>query len=240
MTSTQHEVLERMARERREATVCVADHPEQCWQARFVAVAPDEDGIWAQPTESHWQKVNEAIAGGCEVEVAVSLERARHTFRTTVVRRNRHLWIQESAVVDAFLLRTPQAIRVEERRGCRRYMVPDGGTIFAQLSPADRPRTVIEVRPWDLGEQGAGFVCPCDHNLCGLRPGDALNVLIHYRGKNIRTPAHVCFNRPLSGRVAKLGVRFRGEEMDRDSVANLQELLGDLTRLASLRGRHVR
>lgn len=240
MTTTQHEVLERMARERREATVCIADQPENAWHARFVAVAPEEDGIWAQPSETEWRKVNEAIAAGCEVEVAVPMERVRHIFRTTVTRRNRHLWIQESAMVDAFLLRTPREIRVEERRGSRRYLVPDGGTIFAQLSRPDRPRSTVEVRPWDLGEQGAGFVCPCDQNLTGLKPGDALNVLIHYRGKNIRTAGNVSFSRSLSGRVMKLGVRFRGEEMDQDSAANLRELLDDLTRLASLRGAHAR
>lgn len=236
MTATQQDLLERLARERREATVSLVDRPGAVWQVRFVAVCNDDQGIWAQPTQSQWTEVNFAMAGGLEVEVAVSIDRVRHTFRTTIARRDQRLWVNERFTVDAFLLRTPREIRVEERRTHARYMVPDGGTIFAQLTRSASVPATVEARPWDLSASGAGFVCPYDPHLLRMQPGDALDVLIHYRGRNINTPAEVCFSRALSGRVVKLGVRFKPNGMDETSAANLRELLDDLTRLASLRG----
>jgi hypothetical protein len=240
MTVTDHDVLERIARERREATVSIVDRPGAVWQVRFVAISNQEAGVWAQPTLSHWTEINYAMANGCEVEVAVSIERVRHTFRTTIARRDQRLWINDTFAVDAFLLRAPRDIRVEERRAQARYMVPDGGTIFAQLTRPANERPTVEVRPWDLSATGAGFVCPYDQHLLRMKPGDTLDVLIHYRGKNINTPAEVCFSRALSGRVLKLGVRFKPDGMDEASAANLRELLDDLTRLASLRGQGSR
>jgi len=236
MTVTEHDVLERMARDRREATVTIVDRPGAVWQVRFVAICNEEAGIWAQPTLSHWTEINYAMANRCEVEVAVSIDRVRHTFRTTIARRDPRLWINQVLTVDAFLLRAPRDIRVEERRTTARYMVPDGGTIFARLTRPAPAHPTVEVRPWDLSATGAGFVCPYDQHLLRMKPGDTLEVLIHYRGKNINTPAEICFSRALSGRVLKLGVRFKPDGMDDASAANLRELLDDLTRLASLRG----
>ena len=236
MTATEQDVLERMVRERREATVSITDRPGAVWQVRFVALASDEAGVWAQPVQSHWSEINFAIAGGLQVDVSVSLDRVRHTFRTTIARRDQQLWVNEKFTVDAFLLRAPREIRVEERRTAPRYMVPDGGTIFAQLTRPTDAHASVEARPWDLSASGAGFVCPYDASLLRMQPGDSLDVLIHYRGRNINTPAEVCFSRALSGRVLKLGVRFKTSGMDEASAANLRELLDDLTRLASLRG----
>ena len=240
MTATQNDVLERLARERREATVSIVDRPGAVWQVRFVAVSTDAAGIWAQPTLSHWTEINFAMAGRAEVEVAVSIDRVRHTFRTTIARRDPRLWVTESLTVDAFLLRAPAEIRAQERRSQARWMVPDGGSIFAQLTRQAAVRPTIEVRPWDLSANGAAFVCPYDAQLLRMQPGDSLGVLIHYRGKNINTPAEVCFSRALSGRVVKLGVRFKHDGMDQASAANLRELIDDLTRLASLRGQSGR
>lgn len=237
MTTYRHEVLERATREGREGSITVLDCPGREWPIRFLAAPAQEDGIWAQPVEPRWNEINDAIARGSEVEGAVAIDRARHAFRTTLARRDRHLWLNEAIMVDAFLLRMPTEIRIDERRAHPRFLVPDGSTVFAQLTRATKGRPTVEVRPWDLSAGGACFVCPSDQKLAKLRRGEVLKVLIHYRGKTIAGPAEVCFSRAITGRVVKVGVRFKPEAIDQASRDNLRELLDELARLAAQRGR---
>ena len=143
MTTNRHEVLQRATREGRDGTITVLERPGRQWQVRFLAAPAQDDGIWVQPFEPRWNEINDAIACESEVEGAVAIDRARHAFTTTLARRDRHLWLNETIMVDAFMLRMPTEVRVDERRSHPRYLVPDGSTVFARSFGSFRARRTV-------------------------------------------------------------------------------------------------
>ena len=237
MTACGHDVLEKVVATRSSGTMWVRENPQSQWPCRFLAAAQEQDGLWAQPIEMPALLLNELIGGGKAIQVSFNHERQRYVFPTVVLGRNKHYWLTEQVMVEAVLLRTPVQVAVEDRRAHPRLLVPDGSSIFAQLTRPSGKLGVatIQVKPWDVSAGGAGFVCPYDQNLMAMSRGQRLGVLLCFRSKKIVADATLCFSKTLTGRVVKIGVQFDPQSMTDESTANLNELIADLKRLEGLR-----
>lgn len=236
MTILGNDVLDRAISERVNATLSVPGETDRQWQIRLALAAPDQDGLWAQPLDDPHRVLDDFIAPGIEMKVAIGFERSRHAFLTQILKRNKHLWLNQATMVEALLLRYPAEVSVEDRRAHPRLLVPDGTNVAAQIV-CGSALLPLPVKMWDVSEGGVALLCPRDANVLGLQRGDRFSFVITAQGQKISGSAQMCFSRPLSAKILKVGAQFLADSMDAASQAALQHLLAELTRVERLRGR---
>jgi hypothetical protein len=235
MVATVEHILDRAIAGRMTGTLTSSIDPAP-WQARLLARAPEHDGLWIHPAdETAKHSLDAVIAQGAPVELAIAIDHARYALRSQIIRRDRHFWLTQEFMYSAILLRGPAELMPAERRAHPRFRVPDGSSTFAQVS-CGAAIFPIRVRPWDVGGGGISFLCPRDPNILKLRSNENLNFVISYRGRTIAGAGIVRFNRMLTERVMKIGVKFRPDSIDTLSSGNLRYLLDDVARLE--RARH--
>jgi c-di-GMP-binding flagellar brake protein YcgR len=231
MVRTQPDLLDRAVTGRLAGALAVPTDSRQQWQVRFLAREPIQGGIWVEPLGDSQAPLDSVIARGLPVEVALCQNHARHAFRTTIVRRNKHFWLSETMMFNALLLKGPVQLFPAERRANPRYQVPDGSHILAQIQ-CPGSFTPLLVRPWDLSAGGASFLCPRESTVTALKPDDVLQLKITHRAQHIAAKASVRFTRFLTDRIIKTGVRFDPDSIDPSSAHHLRCFLTDLQRLA--------
>jgi c-di-GMP-binding flagellar brake protein YcgR len=230
MVRTQPDLLDRAVTGRLAGALAVPTDSRQQWQVRFLAREPIQGGIWVEPLGDSQAPLDSVIARGLPVEVALCQNHARHAFRTTIVRRNKHFWLSETMMFNALLLKGPVQLFPAERRANPRYQVPDGSHILAEIH-CPGSFTPVRVRPWDLSAGGASFLCPRESTVTALKPGDTLKLKITHRNQSISAEGPVRFTRFLTDRIIKTGLHFDPASLDGSSQHNLHTFLTDLQRL---------
>lgn len=239
MTIVRSDVLDRAVAERLTAVMWVPGETDREWQVRLAANAQDGEGIWVQPLDDPDRVLDDFIAHGCEMKVALGFERKRYVFLTQILKRNKHHWLNQATMIEALLLRYPAEVGIEDRRAHPRLLVPDGTNVQAGII-CGNAMLPLQVKPWDVSAGGISFLCPREQNVIGMKRGDRFSFTLGYRDRKIAGSALMCFSRMLSPKVVKIGVQFIQESMDDASHEGLDYLLSELSRLEALRGRGKR
>ncbi|HXE54966.1 MAG TPA: PilZ domain-containing protein [Tepidisphaeraceae bacterium] len=236
MTVLSNDVLDRAIAERANATLSVPGETDREWQIRLAQAAADQDGMWVQPMDDPHRVLDDFIAHGIEMKVAIGFDRSRYVFLTQLLKRNKHLWLNQATMVEAVLLRYPAEVSIEDRRAHPRLPVPDGSNVAAQIV-CGSALLPISVKVWDVSEGGLALLCPRDTNVLALKRGDRFAFTLTEHGRKMAGSAQMCFSRPLSAKILKIGAQFVPETLDATSQETLAHLLGELTRIERLRGR---
>jgi hypothetical protein len=198
------------------------------WTVRFIAYDPAHDGIWVEPLDEDDQPLDALIEDRSAVEASIGFDQNRYAFQTRIERRESHYWLTESLIVEAVLLGGPIELFVANRRAHPRYLVPDTGSVFTQITfPVP-----LRVKPWDVSAGGISFLCPRDTAVLKLRRDSIVSFTLNHRGRTISGKASVRFTRLLSDRVIKMGAQFIADSFDQASQSNLKLFLVDMSRLA--------
>lgn len=183
--------------------------------AKFLSASADPPGIWVQitatPAAAASAATDQLATDNTPVTASFVHDGARFLFDTTVARRDKHHWLTDTLYVDALLLVFPDEVTSPEHRRARRHRISDSvGGIHATLyragdngEPAEVPGVL-----WDLSAGGASFVCPTAKAANELPAKKPLVVALNFRGRRILLLAYRTHARQLSGRSARLGLRF--------------------------------
>ena len=232
MTKSGNEVIRRAMNERLIATLSAPGAPAGPWQVRFLPVAAEEGGTWVQPIDEKNSQLNAHISAATDMHVAFNLDHTRYGFRTSIARRDKHLWVTEKMMVEALLLRETEDVRIEERRAHRRLQVPDGCAVVADMHRRGVPAPqILRVKLWDISPAGAGFICPFRTWIGSIQPGEVLQVTMSFGRSRITAGWAVRFSRILSNRTVKVGGQLQRDSIDRSSRAALEELLEEVHQL---------
>src|SRR5688500_18655174 len=117
-----------------------------------------------------------------------------------------------------------------EQTTAPRHMIAECSDLKATLflvGPApDLAKTQIDATLWDLGPEGAGFVCPWDRALLSLPPRQHLELLLTYAGEPTVLDGELAYCRKSAGgRAVTLGMGFLDTLRGYDGKAQLPRLL---------------
>lgn len=239
--ATESDLLQQAIARRLIAGFCVPNSfPEREWKVRLLKAEDGEDGFWAQPVDSGYAK--SSPPAGSEVEVSFNPGHSRSCFRSTLLRHDKHFWLNEQMMVEAVLLKWPDAVTDGERRQHPRYPVSDDSHIHAQLCVTSGAAFGIEIpaKMMDMSLGGAGFVAALRCELRHVQEGDTLRAQIHHLGQATEIYASFTDHRSISGNNAfKFGVRFEPDSAKWAPRAReaVDAIVADLARRESLRAK---
>lgn len=209
------------------------------------------DGIWLESTPAEATLVDSLIECAKPVGISFKSGQNKAVFSGPLLRREATYRINSSIAVEAVLVRSPENVKVVQRRNTYRVRVPDDFELSARVwrigketDLRDTPVAAAEVdaRLVDLSIGGMGV---CLNGTEGGRPiistEDRLRVelLIHQETLiiegRIRYQSH-----PTTGVTCRAGIQFLALQDDiegRRTTALLTRVLGELQRLELRRHR---
>jgi hypothetical protein len=204
------------------------------------------EGIWVQLPEEKPAMLAQLAKAQPKCQASCCINNIRYTFDTSVVRRDPHLWLTDTIVIDSLLLQWPTEIQEQQQRRAERYIISDGTGVSAKLYLPGPPNgttgkpQLVEVpgKLRDLSMTGACFLSPLNQQLLMLGPGTVMVFVLQFRQKQTTLIAKAAYMSKISNRNIRIGLHFQQRpdaQLQSAATEELQAIIKELQRQLSLR-----
>lgn len=212
---------------------------ERTYRARVVKVVGVDgaDGFWVNLLDRRAAATDALEREQPECRGTFALDQARFTFLARVVRRDRHLWVNDRVMFDALLLAPARDLRRVDQRDAQRLAVTEssgvGGelcrVVFDPLSTTQTKAVPIAGALQDLSADGAGFICRANRHLTESGPDEPMRCAIQFRGRSFALAARLAQVSVISHRTTRAGVIFDWQDPETAAGrAMLEAVLAEL------------
>lgn len=202
----------------------------------------DEEGFWIEAPAGERALVDELMAKGAPVGIAMKSSTTKVVF-TTVIRQFRSkMRINKETCVDALLLVWPLQLKAVQRRSDYRVSVPRdtevsvrAWRITEQHYLRERPlaATELEVSLRDLSVGGIGLICVLSEDGPKIAGDQRLRIVISHNGDELVLEGRVKHVKECPNGDLRLGIQFKklAEDFEgRQMLATLTQIVGLLQR----------
>jgi hypothetical protein len=224
------------------------DGKERVITARPIRLAEgnESDGLWVQLPDEKPALLAQLAKAQPMCRASCCINTVRYTFDTSVLKRDPHLWLTDTIVIDSLLLRGPGEIHEQQQRRAERYQISDGSGVSAKLfcaGPIDlktgKPQLVeVPGKMRDLSMTGACFLSPLNQQLLTLGSGTPLVFILQFKQKQTTLVAKTAYVSKISNRNLRIGLHFQQRtdaKLQASSTEELQAVIRELQRQLSLR-----